>query len=187
MTTASFVVLGGNLLLIGLLPKIFFKRDGHFNLMWWLTAMPFFSAAVVLVLAYLGAFPPVAMYLSWEFLGMLFSLASLALIAHTLASHDRRIALWHQTDDAPERIVTHGAYRYIRHPFYTAFLLALLALVCLVPHITSVVIFLYALVLLNYTARREEARLASSVFGEAYRAYQARTGRFFPKRVSAHA
>jgi len=181
MSTASFVVLGVNLLFIGLLPRIFFKQDGHFNWMWWATAMPFFCAGVVLLLAYLGLLTPVLNQQGLDIPGVLLGLASLGLIAYTLGTHERRIALWHQSNDAPEHIVTHGAYRYIRHPFYSAFLLALLGVVCLVPHVASLAIFVYALLLLNHTARREEAHLAGSAFGEDYRAYQARTGRFFPK------
>lgn len=188
MNTAIFFVLAVNLGLIGLLPKVFFKRDGKFNFMWWATATPFVAAALVLILAYLDLIErvvtpgPVL-----TLLVLVLSLTSIALIMFTLGTHNRRIALWHQTNDAPEHIVTHGAYKYIRHPFYSSFLLALLALLILVPHVSSALIFVYALVLLNYTAAREESHLSASHFGDEYRAYTLRTGRFIPKGNTIHA
>ena len=192
MNTASYFVLGTNLLFIGLLPKIFFKHDGRFNFMWWATAMPFFSAAAVLVMSYLGLIKPgitnTGLPLQWsETVAVMLSVASITLIAFTLGTHNRRIALWHQTNDAPEHIVTHGAYRYVRHPFYSAFLMALLALICFLPHYTSAMIFAYALMLLNFTANREESHLSGSKFGDEYRVYKSRTGRFIPRVKPDHA
>ena len=192
MNTASFLVLGTNLLLIGLLPKIFFKPDGRFNFMWWVTAFPFFSAALVLVLTYIDLIPLAltdagVISLSLEIVAVLLSMVSIGLITFTLGTHNRRIALWHQNNDAPEHIVTHGSYRYVRHPFYTAFLITLIAVVCLIPHISTVLIFVYALLLLNATARREEVHLSNSIFGDEYRVYLSRTGRFIPKGNPHHA
>lgn len=188
MNTAIAFVLGVNLTLIGALPKVFFKRDGKFNFMWWATATPFFAAALVLILTYLGLIEgvvtPVPMV---SLLVLVLSLMSIALIMFTLGTHNRRIALWHQTNDSPEHIVTHGAYKYIRHPFYSSFLMALFALLILVPHISSALIFVYALVLLNHTAAREESYLSASQFGDEYRAYTLRSGRFIPKGNTTHA
>ena len=47
-----------NLLFIGLLPKFFFRKDGRFNLMWWVTALPFFLCALFLLLAMVGYISP---------------------------------------------------------------------------------------------------------------------------------
>ena len=89
--------------------------------------------------------------------------------------------LWHQEDDAPRSIVTYGAYKYVRHPFYSAFLLALAGTLVACPHPGTMVCLAYALLMLRHTARKEEYKLANSEFGEQYRSYLARTGRFLPR------
>jgi protein-S-isoprenylcysteine O-methyltransferase Ste14 len=105
---------------------------------------------------------------------------SVALLFLRLGTHRVPLALWHQENDAPASIVTHGAYARIRHPFYAAFLLAFVAAVALFPHLGTVLPLCYAAIRLNATAAREERRLAASEFGDAYREYLARTGRFLP-------
>ena len=56
--TVTFVQLV-NLFAVGALPLVFFKRDGRLNLLWWLTALPFFVAGVLLLLASAGWLLPV--------------------------------------------------------------------------------------------------------------------------------
>ncbi|HYR44755.1 MAG TPA: hypothetical protein VER98_17110, partial [Terriglobia bacterium] len=43
---------------------------------------------------------------------------------------------------------------------------------------------LYAVLLLNFTARKEEMRLKTSEFGSEYERYMQRTGRFWPRLQS---
>ena len=88
---------------------------------------------------------------------MVCSVASIALIAFTLGTHRHRLALWHQTNDAPEHLVTYGAIRRLRHPFYTAFLLALLAALLACPHVGTAATLWPGYY--NYTAAQEEQRL----------------------------
>ena len=78
------------------------------------------------------------------------------------------------------QLVTHGPYRWVRHPLYsTGFVLA----VCLTL-ITSLwwlaVAMIVPLTILLLRTSQEEARLVEA-FGDAYRAYMQRTGRFWPK------
>lgn len=184
MSTVYFALAGMNLALIGLLPRIFFDPRGRKNVMWWVTAAPFYSAAMVLTLVYAGIWepwcPPEALA-TGEVVAVPFAGASIALIAYTIGSHRVPLALWHQDDDAPRNIVTHGAYKHIRHPFYSAFLLALTGIVIGVPHPGTLACLVYAAAMLHFTARKEERRLSESEFGEEYRSYLARTGRFFPR------
>jgi protein-S-isoprenylcysteine O-methyltransferase Ste14 len=175
-----------NLMLIGLLPRVFFKKDGRFNLMWWLTAAPFVLCTCFLILSFVG-------YLSrasgdestlasmLELVSVPFSVTSIALIFFTLGTHRIPIALWHQENDAPKHIVTYGAYRWIRHPFYTSFLLALFGALVYCPHWGTLAALVLAFVILNLTAAREERRLCGSQFGAEYEEYMQRTGRFRPR------
>lgn len=174
--TALLIVL--NFAAIGALPLMFFKRDGRFNLMWWLTALPFYLSAGSILLAtpLLTGFAPAR-----NLIAVGFSATSIFMLGLTLGSHRIPIALWHQSNDAPQHIVTWGAYRYVRHPFYASFLLAFCAAALYSPQAFTLGSLIYGFAILNTTAAREEAKLARSDFGSEYRDYVARTGRFFPR------
>jgi protein-S-isoprenylcysteine O-methyltransferase Ste14 len=175
-----------NFTLIGLLPRIFFRNDGRRNVRWWMTALPFGVAPAFLISAYAVGLAPLAPR-GWlpatAMVCVVLSAASIGLIFLTLGTHRIPIALWHQDSDAPEHIVTYGAYRWIRHPFYAAFILAFLSAAVFLPHWVTLGALAYALVTLNLTAQREERRLAGSAFGSQYRQYLGRTGRFVPRLV----
>ncbi len=77
-------------------------------------------------------------------------------------------------------LVTNGPYRWVRHPFYDAAALAMLA-----NALTAANWFLLsggglALVLIIVRTRTEEEKLLAR-FADSYRAYMRRTGRFFPR------
>ena len=77
-------------------------------------------------------------------------------------------------------LITTGPYAWVRHPFYTAAALAMVANALVAANwfilATGVAVF----VLLVIRLRTEEANLIAR-FGDAYRAYAARTGRFVPR------
>lgn len=171
---------------IALLPAIFFRRDGSLNARWFATAVPFMLCIAVIALALFGVVEPWRPeQRAWEqamrATAVVLCASSIGLIALTIGTHRIPIALWHQQDDAPKHIVTWGAYRYVRHPFYAAFLLCLIGTILALPHPLTVLAFLYSVVALNLTAAREEKRLAASEFGSEYREYMVRTGRFWPR------
>jgi protein-S-isoprenylcysteine O-methyltransferase Ste14 len=77
-------------------------------------------------------------------------------------------------------LVTQGPYRWVRHPFYDAMALLIVAIALIAANwfvlVTGVVVFL----LLAVRAQTEEAHLFAR-FGDAYRTYSESTGRFVPK------
>ena len=184
MNAAVLVLLLLTFGVIGLLPRVFFRRDGRLGVRWWLTALPFFACPVLLVVAYLAHADPLVPR-TWraalDVASVPLAAGSIALVFLTLGTHRVPLALWHQDDDAPAHLVTYGPYRRIRHPFYTSFLLAFAAAVAYFPHWGTLLGLAYAVVALNLTAGREERRLAASEFGEEYRRYLDRTGRFLPR------
>jgi protein-S-isoprenylcysteine O-methyltransferase Ste14 len=186
MCDAILVLLLGNFALIGLLPVVFFRRDGRFNARWFMTSAPFFVVPLLLILGRIDALhplltEPLAVRIALNFAAVTLSASSVALLAATVTTHRIPLALWHQVDDAPVEIVTAGPYARIRHPFYTSFLLAFAAAFLALPHAATFVCLLYACAALSFTAGREERRLAASEFGGDYRRYMATTGRFLPK------
>lgn len=179
-----------NFAAIGTLPAVFFKKDGRFNALWWLTAAPFFLCPLILSAAFLGYISPFVFGNGFlnrllELASVCFSAASLALLFFTLGTHRIPIALWHQENDAPRHIVTYGAYRRIRHPFYASFLLAFNGAFFAMPHGTTLAVLLYAMLILNLTAAKEESRLRRSEFGAEYENYMRAAGRFWPKRTQS--
>lgn len=76
-------------------------------------------------------------------------------------------------------LVTHGPYRWVRHPFYGVVFLWVLSLSLLTANWLLALLGGVAVTLLVTRSRVEEAKLAER-FGDDYRAYAQRTGRFFP-------
>jgi len=81
-------------------------------------------------------------------------------------------------------LVVQGPYRWVRHPLYDSAALLIVAMSLLAANwflfVTGVVVF----GLLVARTRTEEENLVAR-FGDSYRAYMERTGRFVP-RIGAH-
>jgi protein-S-isoprenylcysteine O-methyltransferase Ste14 len=186
MNTAVRILLTVDILVITLLPVMFFRRGRH-GLTWWLTAVPLIVAGLTIIAprAVLAVDMSAAFRSSFDAAAVVAGASALMLLGFTLGTHERPLALWHQDDDAPEHLVTSGAYARIRHPFYASFLLVLSAVALAAPGIPSFVALAWGVVALNLTARREERRLLASVLGVRYAAYMARTGRFMPRLLDA--
>jgi len=78
------------------------------------------------------------------------------------------------------QLVTHGPYRYVRHPLYTATLLGALANGLVTANWFIAATGLTAFTLLMTRSRTEE-RFLIERFGDDYRQYRNRTGSVFPK------
>lgn len=77
-------------------------------------------------------------------------------------------------------LVTKGVYRQVRHPMYTAHLLWAFAQPLLLWNwIAGFSMLVFAIPLLVYRIPREEQMMVEH-FGDAYRAYMARTGKLLP-------
>lgn len=83
-------------------------------------------------------------------------------------------------EDEPGHLVKDGPYRFVRHPFYSAYMLAWIGGVLAAENpfllVTCVVMFR----LYWAAAQAEELKFLNSPLREEYTAYQSRTGRFFP-------
>jgi protein-S-isoprenylcysteine O-methyltransferase Ste14 len=78
-------------------------------------------------------------------------------------------------------VVTSGAFRYVRHPIYLGSLLFYLALSLATLSLLSCALLIGICFFYDYIARYEE-RLLVERFGEEYRSYLAKTGKWIPKR-----
>lgn len=85
-----------------------------------------------------------------------------------------------QSTRAGATLVTHGPYGWVRHPLYTVGTMAYLG-IGLVTALWPVLIGMLALIIfLALRTPKEETRLIET-FGDAYRQYMARTGRYVPR------
>jgi protein-S-isoprenylcysteine O-methyltransferase Ste14 len=85
---------------------------------------------------------------------------------------------------ATARLVTSGPYRWLRHPMYSAALLLVIAATLFTSNGVVALGGLAMFALLAVRSRIEERRLIEK-FGDAYRDYQRRTGRFLPRLIRA--
>jgi protein-S-isoprenylcysteine O-methyltransferase Ste14 len=77
-------------------------------------------------------------------------------------------------------LVTSGPYRWVRHPYYVGFLLLVLATFLLTQNWFIGLVGLLVFILLAVRTPTEERKLVER-FGDEYRHYMARTGRFIPR------
>ena len=83
-------------------------------------------------------------------------------------------------------LVIHGPYRWVRHPFYDSGALLMAAVSLIAANWFLLLTGGLAFVLLVVRTRTEEEKLLAR-FGEVYRAYMKRTGRFLPRiRANRH-
>lgn len=77
-------------------------------------------------------------------------------------------------------LVVSGPYRWVRHPFYVAVLLTVIGNALAAANWFLLLGGLSVFLLMVIRTKTEEAKLLER-FGDQYRAYMARTGRFLPK------
>lgn len=77
-------------------------------------------------------------------------------------------------------LVTHGPYRWVRHPMYTVFYLYMIGLLLLTANWLIGGLMLVGLTTVLVTRLRREEAVMIEKFGDSYRAYMKRTGRFLP-------
>jgi len=114
-----------------------------------------------------------------RWLGFLVGLVSIALTVWVELELGRQFSPQLELRDA-HRLVTTGPYARLRHPLYTALDGFGLSLALVSANWFFVVFFLLSLVGLWFRVPREEQMLLDQ-FGEEYRSYMHRSGRFFPK------
>lgn len=114
-------------------------------------------------------------------IGVALELASLVLFwAAIRASRKARLRLAFDTEN-PDSLVTDGPYRYLRHPFYTSYVIfwsgwaiAVWSPWALAPLLAIVGVYIAA-------ARGEEAKFEKTALAGDYQAYKQRTGFFWPR------
>lgn len=185
MEFSAALIVALNDIIVCLLPAIFFRRDGAFTPLWFVTALPYAIAPLITFGIYFNLLTPTLPYAPHiTTIGVALSALSIFMIGLAMGSHRIPLALWHQQSqhDAPQHIVDWGIYRRIRHPFYSAFILLMIANTLVTQSILALALLVYVALILTLTATKEERRLSREPgeIGAHYRAYLVNTGRFFP-------
>lgn len=120
---------------------------------------------------------PLPAWLRW--VGVAIGVLAAMLLTWTFRSIGKNI-----TDTVVTRkehsLVTTGPYRWVRHPFYVSFALAMLANSLVTANWFVIATGAVVLLLLVIRTSKEEEKLVER-FGDAYRQYMVTTGRFWPR------
>lgn len=82
--------------------------------------------------------------------------------------------------EKPASLVETGPYRRMRHPIYSFQMVMLIGALLLLPTFASLAILMLHFICATIKAGDEEKHL-TSVYGDEYRAYRGRSGKFFPR------
>jgi protein-S-isoprenylcysteine O-methyltransferase Ste14 len=80
----------------------------------------------------------------------------------------------------PASVIDTGSFRFIRHPLYLSELILYAGFFLMSLSLASLAVIAAIFFFLNYVASAEE-RICEATFGEAYREYMARTGKWVPR------
>ena len=120
---------------------------------------------------------PLPIWMRWA--GVAIGVAAGCLLVWTLVSLGKNL-----TDTVVTRkahtLVTSGPYRWVRHPFYGAVALSMLANSLAAANWFLLLTGALLLTMIVIRTRKEEENLLAR-FGDAYRQYMNRTGRFLPR------
>jgi len=114
-------------------------------------------------------------------LGLGTAAASAALFRWGLTSVRRKQLTAAFSPDVPTSLVTSGPYRYIRHPFYLAYLLGHAIPLVSTGSIWAVPGIVVMATIYAQAAIHEERKFLTSRLARAWRLYSERTGRFLPR------
>lgn len=134
------------------------------------------SAVLYLILLWSEPRPAAAMAV-----GFLIECASLLLFVRTMrASREARLKLAFDPGH-PHSVVRGGPYRFVRHPFYTSYLLFWLGWAIATWSPWSVLSLALMCAIYVLAARGEERKFANSPMAADYAAYRRTTGMFWPR------
>jgi protein-S-isoprenylcysteine O-methyltransferase Ste14 len=151
-------------------------------------------ASKVLIIAILGYFASIVLYMldvpwfSWlrlamppwlRWLGAIVASSSVLLVAWT----HRALGRQYSAEFAIQKdhvLVTTGPYARTRHPMYTALNMFSFSIAMTTSNLLVLLFAILVILPFPWIAREEEQVLLET-FGEEYREYMMRTGRFFPR------
>ena len=111
-------------------------------------------------------------------MGLVLGTTVLFLVVVAAIQRTMRLSILANSFGTPNQLVSNGVFAYSRNPIYVAFLLPLASLGIYSLAAAAAAIALYVWAMTRFVIALEERQLLAG-FGEAYRAYQAATPRWF--------
>jgi protein-S-isoprenylcysteine O-methyltransferase Ste14 len=113
--------------------------------------------------------------------GILMYTAAVAVFLSAIEAADRtRLQRMFLDHPLPERLITDGPFRWVRHPFYLGYIIGALAPAVAIHHPLIVLVSSAMVTITVAGAVREERVWLASSRGDEYREYRRRTGMFLP-------
>lgn len=117
----------------------------------------------------------------WASAGIVMYLVAVTVFLSAIESGRRtRLQRAFIDEPLPDRLITEGPYRWIRHPFYLGYILGALAAPVATESLALAVIAAIMIAISVTAAIHEERVWLKSSHADAYRAYRARTAMFIP-------
>jgi protein-S-isoprenylcysteine O-methyltransferase Ste14 len=82
--------------------------------------------------------------------------------------------------DTPKQIFKSGPYKYIRHPYYTCYLISYFSAFLAIPNYISAFNFLFMVIIYTWAAKIEENKFIKSTLKNEYLQYMNEAGMFWP-------
>ncbi len=83
--------------------------------------------------------------------------------------------------DGPTSVMATGPYRYVRHPFYTSYIVYWLACAIATGHPLNIAFLVVMTAIYTYTALQEERSFETTEHAGAYARYRQTSGLFWPR------
>ncbi len=122
---------------------------------------------------------PLPHWLRWA--GILLGGISLAGLLWVHTALGKNWSAWLELKEE-QTLITHGPYRWVRHPMYTALYGLYLGWTLLTANWLLGAAWIGTFTLLTVTRIRHEEAMMIEKFGDAYREYMKKTGRFLPRK-----
>ena len=141
------------------------------------------GASLLLALAHLaGAFFLAPRSENFAAAGIVMYTVSVALFLSAMESaRGTRLQRAFVDQPLPNRLITDGPYRWVRHPFYLGYIIGALAPAVAIDSTWMGLIAVLMIAIVIVAAVREESVWVSSSRAQEYRSYQKRAGMFFPR------
>lgn len=144
---------------------------------------------VISTLVILSAF--VLSFLSFSFeqptsaqiVGLIFLAFSFALFWITIKESSKSKLLAAFDEKLPHGLLKTGPYSYVRHPFYTSYLIQWTGWAIAAWTVWAIVPVVFMTVTYWIAARDEETKFSKTEMADDYKQYMTSTGRFFPRII----
>lgn len=113
--------------------------------------------------------------------GILLSLFSISLFFYTARSVQKGQLSPICSSDKPSILVFRGPYQFVRHPFYTSYIMGFLAASLYTNSLLAIPVVLITYVVYLRASEQEEFKFFQSELKDDYLNYMRRVGRFFPR------